>query len=226
MKTLKISLVSIVSSILLFSCHKYPNVSVDNEALDMTVTIGDEGRNFSQYNTFTISDTIRLVKILNNEQVESDSVLNSNDAAYVVAELRKKMTSYGYTYTADTSAADLHLIAHVVDVTAEGGGVNCHHPGHWWGYYPGWGYPGWGYPGYGYPWYGGCYSYSFFNRRGTLVWDMFDRKNFDGSQIEVVWTASIVSVLNKDVNTNIYNRIDRGINEAFSQSKYLDKTTN
>ena len=226
MKALKIVFLSGLLSFLATSCYKYPDVSVQNEELDMTVTIGDKNRDFNQYSTFYIQDTIRLVKILNGEQVESDSILPMQDANHITGELRQKMEAYGYVFTADTSMADLIIIAHATDVTSEGTGLNCYYPGYWWGYNPGWGYPGWGYPGYGYPWYGGCYPYSYFSRRGTVVWELFDRKNFNGSQIEVAWTGSMIGVLNETGNMNKYTRIDRAINEAFIQSPYLDISSN
>jgi hypothetical protein len=211
--------------VLLASCYKTPE-DINNDDLDMTITIGDKTRNFTQYNTFTVDDTIKLVKILNGGTVESDSVMGDSDAAYIMNELIKKMNTFGYTYTADTSLADLHIIAHAMDVISEGSGVDCYDPGYWYGYGGGYYYPGWGYPSYGYPWYGGCYSYSYFNRKGTIIWDLFDRKNHNGTQIEVVWTASIIGVLNESGNLNKYSRIDRGINEAFLQSPYLDKSSN
>lgn len=226
MRALKTLLFAALIGGFVTSCYKYPDVSITNEQLDMTITIGDKTHDFTQYSTFTIEDTIRLVKIVNGDQVESDSILPASDAAHIVTELRQKMEAYGYVYTADTTGADLVLIAHATDVTSEGSGVDCYNPGYWWGYYPGWGYPGWGYPGYGYPWYGGCYSYEYFSRRGTVVWELFDLKNFDGSQIEVKWTGSIIGVLNESGNLNKFTRIDRAINEAFIQSPYLDISSN
>ncbi|MEZ4936408.1 MAG: DUF4136 domain-containing protein [Crocinitomicaceae bacterium] len=219
-----------LGTIFLSSCYKYPDVSIQNEALDMTVTLGDESTNFSQFTTFTFEDTIRLVRIVNGDQVQSDSIVDPSSASYILNQLKLKMEAFGYTYTADTALADLVLISHAIDITSEGSGVDCYNPGYWWGYYPypgyGWGYPGWGYPSYGYPWYGGCYSYEYFNRRGTLIWELFDKKNFNGSQIESVWVASIIGVLNESGNFNKYTRIDRGINEAFIQSSYLDISSN
>lgn len=224
MKAIKISVLALIGSFLVSSCYKYPDVSVSNEALDMTVTLADENHDFSQYNYYTVYDTIRLVKIKNGDQVESDSIINPSDAAHILGEIADKMDAYGYTYTADTSLADLVIVAHAMDVTQEGSGLNCYDPGYWWGYYP----PGWGwggYPGYGYPWYGGgCYSYSYFSRRGTIIWDLFDIRNFDGQTLNSVWVGAVIGVLNESGNLNKFTRIDRGINEAFIQSPYLDKT--
>ncbi|MCB0478944.1 MAG: DUF4136 domain-containing protein [Crocinitomicaceae bacterium] len=231
MNVFKTLILTFLGAVVLGSCYKYPDVSIQNEALDMTITIGDDSRDYTQYTYFTFEDTIRLVRIVNGDQVESDSIINPSDASYIMNELRKKMEAYGYTYTTDTALADVVFIAHAMDITSEGSGVDCYNPGYWWGYYPtypsyGWGYPGWGYPGYGYPWYGGCYSYEYFSRRGTLIWDLFDKKNFNGTQIESIWVGSIIGVLNESGNYNKFTRIDRGINEAFIQSPYLDISSN
>lgn len=226
MKVFKFLTMTLLASTVLVSCYKYPDVSVDNEALDMTITLGDDSHDFSQYTYFTYEDTIRLVKIVNGDQIESDSILAPSDANHIMTELRSKMEAHGYTYTADTALADLILVAHAMDVTSEGSGLDCYYPGYWWGYYP----PGWGwggYPGYGYPWYGGgCYSYDYFSRKGTVVWDLFDKKNFDGTTLQSVWLGSVIGVLNETGNLNKFTRIDRAINEAFIQSPYLDISSN
>lgn len=226
MKVLKTLTLAILGGIFLNSCYKYPDVSVNNEALDMTITLGDSTHDYTQYTYFTVEDTIRLVKLVNGDQIESDSILPAADAAHIMGELRQKMEAYGYTYTTDTSLVDLVLVAHAMDITQEGSGLDCYYPGYWWGYYP----PGWGwggYPGYGYPWYGGgCYSYSYFSRKGTVVWDLFDRKNFDGQTLQSIWVGAVVGVLNESGNLNKFTRIDRGINEAFIQSRYLDISSN
>ena len=80
-----------------------------------------------------------------------------------------------------------------------------------------------------YPSYGGCYGYEYFNRKGTIIVDMFDLKNFTpgpGAQIHVPWFGAIVAALGENKSSNLNSRLDRGISEMFDQSKYLDITTN
>ena len=91
MRALKTLLFAAVVGLVLNSCYKYPDVSITNEQLDMTVTIGDDTEDYTQFSTFTIEDTIRLVKIVNGDQVESDSILNNQDANHITGELRQKM---------------------------------------------------------------------------------------------------------------------------------------
>ena len=116
MKVLKSLSLLFLGGILLSSCYKYPDVSVNNEALDMTITLGDSTHNFTQYQYFALEDTIRLVRLENGDQIESDSIVDASDAAHIMGELRQKMEAYGYTYTTDTAQADLILVAHAMDV--------------------------------------------------------------------------------------------------------------
>lgn len=199
----------IVMITLMVAC--YGDSEVENLSYDLVVaTDRDLQSNFKEFRTYYISDTIP--KITDDK---NDSILVGESALEIVGRIKENLNALGYTYVDRANNPDLGVIPALLNVTYTGGRCSG-----WWGGYPGyWDPVWWGYPGYGYYYpFCGFYSYD----TGTLSIDMIDLKNTGATQnLKAVWTATLFGVLSRSDETNI-NRALRAIDQAYSQSYYLE----
>src|SRR5262249_34949129 len=179
---------------------------VINSTATVTVTSGSTP-NFSQYQTFTVTNTIQV------QDDTSDVPRNYTvDAASIIPRIQANMESRGYTLVPFQQGvrADLVIALYAYLGSQAYGGGYCN----W--YY--WGYPHGCYPTWGY--YG---TYNF----GTFIMQMGDFKNAPslppppGTQVALVWNAAIYQVL----GTQNYNlqRVLTSIDQAFAQSPYIHR---
>ena len=162
------------------------------------------GANFSQYKTFTVTNTIQVT---DNSGTTSEQY--TKDVPQIVDQVKSNMTNLGYTYVPFSSGvqADLVIGLYAYKGSQSYGGYYC---GYWyWGYYP-----------YNCAWsYYGTYTF------GTLVLRMADFKNAPmpaspSDKLTLVWGSAIYGVLAQPYTLQ---RVLAGIDTAFAQSPYLKK---
>lgn len=188
-------------------CTKDPIKNLTQDESRIYITDHDSSVNFSNYKTYSISDS---VAVINNGKVSRES--NDIDQAYITA-VKKYMSEMGYTLTDKKSSPDLgvdvnHIISTSTGVISYGDYWN-NYGGYWDPYY-------WGYPGYGYyvP-----YAYSVYQiSEGAISVDILDLKNAseNNNKINVVWTGLIRGSGIFDTNV-----ADSQVKALFGQSTYL-----
>lgn len=198
----------------------YPDKIDYVDEYDLAATHVNEAADFTEYSTFSVIDTI--IHVTDNE--EDDPNFNRDHDEFILNELTQNMLDLGYVEveSPDTiNRPDLVLL--VSAVSSDFYYYYSYYPYYWdwypgWGY-PGWGYPGWGYPGWGYPIYGGSYS------TGTLVVDMWDTDEYDPDADEptgIIWTGIVDGILAGN-SSQTQARLDKQINQLFTQSPYLQQ---
>lgn len=204
--------------LLLAGC--YPGGAEYTSDTDIVITDYDEDYDFGAIEYYYLADSIYHIAD------EGDEVNTSLDA-YVINLLEDQFNAMGWERSVDSiadPAPDVSVVVASVTTTNYNIYGMPWYPG--WGYGWGWYYKGsnyyWGYPGYGwgYPWYGYTYVTSY--EVGTLAWFLFDPDNVDIEEeiIELEWAGIINGVLGSSTSTT-KDRINTGIEQAFSQSPYL-----
>lgn len=210
-------------SISLFSCNPKGAEYVDE--LDLVISFQDHEVDYSNYDTFTIADTIMF---FSNDQ---ESELSPKQEQLILTEINTHMKEYGWT-EADTTkdTAEVLILVSVLE------NVNVSILTGWWDYWGGWWgwgyYPGssWYYPGYpGYPGYGPCcYTSIYTYREGTIIVEMVDPNNPVDvvgqvpDKLPVLWAGGINGLL-KGNTSQINSRIESTLDQLFSDSPYLNK---
>ncbi|MGN6297214.1 MAG: DUF4136 domain-containing protein [Ginsengibacter sp.] len=202
--TLLIGLAS--SAVLLNSCTKDPVANLTDEESRIYITDHDSTTNFSNFKTYSISDSVAVI-----QDGKTEMELSDVDAAYISA-VKKYMNQAGYTLVSKDENPDLGVdVSHIIQTST---GVISY--GDYWGNYGGYWDPYyWGYPGYGYyiP-----YAYSVYQiRQGALAVDILDLKNAEANKnINIIWTSLIrgSGILNTSV-------ADSQVKALFDQSPYL-----
>lgn len=187
-------------------CKKQPLDNMTEEESRIYITDHDSTLQFSSYNTFSISDSVALIR---NGEVQMQ--LNDADAAYIQA-VKEQMMARGFTYVTKDADPDLGLTVNRIVSTTTGvinyGSYWDQYSYYWDPYY-------WGYPGYGYylP-----YQYAVYQiREGAVSVDMVDLKNADiNKKLNVVWTGLIrgTGIYESDVAAT-------QVKALFDQSPYL-----
>jgi hypothetical protein len=194
------------SAVLLNSCAKDPVANLSDEESRIYITDHDSTTNFSNFQTYSISDSVAVI-----QDGKTEMELSDVDAAYISA-VKKYMNQSGYTLVSKNENPDLGVdVSHIIQTST---GVISY--GDYWGNYGGYWDPYyWGYPGYGYyiP-----YAYSVYQiRQGALAVDILDLKNAEANKnINIIWTGLIrgSGILNTSV-------ADSQVKALFDQSPYL-----
>ena len=197
----------------------YPGDISSVEETDVVLTIHN-GNDFSGFSTYAMPDTVVDV-CENSDDPECESALDV-DHSYddqILAQIAARMQGYGYQRIPIEQVDENNLpdLIMLVTVSAtERTSASVWWP--WWGWggwWPGWG-PGWG-PGYP------VVSVTQWDQ-GTLEMSLIDPTDVEvGDQVfNVQWDGILTGVMstrNGPINTD---RIDRGIQQAFDQSTYLN----
>ena len=197
---------------LLNSCNRSPDLGALSAEL-VVATETDTEADFNDYQTYYLSDTIRIV----TNKINSDSIL-VEEVSDIIDEIESNMANRGYIRSKNpqhviTKIVDLAIAPSIIRVTNTG--QTC--SGGWWGGYPGY-YPPWGWGGGGY-YYPYCSTYKY--DTGTLSLEMGDLTNPDPiGRIPSVWNAAMFGVLSKYDTTNIARAV-RSVTQAFEQSPYI-----
>jgi len=197
---------------LLASCYPEKDRTIDD--FDIVGTNYDDSKNWDDYKTFYVHDSILLVYDTTEDVPEYP-----NEAATVILDgIQKNLIAYGWVEITDTTGGiipDVYITPYVWTSDVSGA---IYYPGYPWyggGYYPG--YPGY-YPGY--PGWGGATYYSY--TTGTILIDMLDLVHPDtiNDQLDILWSAGINGIVSSGSSLT---RIKFSVDQAFSQSKYLKK---
>lgn len=207
MKKVFLTLTGLASlSVIFVGCSKQPLDNISAEESRIYITDHDSTVNFTNYKTYSISDSVAVID--NNK---SEQQLNDVDSAYILA-VKQYMQKAGYQLVTRKQNPDLgvnvnHIISTTTGVISYGDYWNGY-GGYWDPYY-------WGYPGYGYyvP-----YAYSTYQiREGAVSIDLLDLKNASADKkINVIWTGLIRG-------SGIFNAslADTQVKALFDQSPYL-----
>lgn len=193
-------------SIINTGCTKEPLNNLTTDESRIYITDHDSTVNFANYKTFSISDSVAVIR---NGNATKD--LNDVDAAYINA-VKKYMQQAGFTLVSDKQKADLGVDVNRIISTSTGvisyGDYWDDYGGYWDPYY-------WGFPGYGYyiP-----YAYSIYKiKEGAMSVDILDLKNAStDNKINVIWTGLIRGSGIFDAST-----ADNQVQALFAQSPYL-----
>jgi hypothetical protein len=233
----RLAAVGVVMAVMISSCYNYDDETYLDE-LDLTLTYYDTTFNFQGYSTFAIRDSVGVISNYLDDEDLADFYKPGGPNDKIKDNIRAKFTSMGYTEVANDDAFDfgVNLVVMLVDNTV------VYYPGWWYGYYDYYYYYWWGwYPYYPYyPW-GGYYSYNY--QTGTLLMEMADGnsireyrawaadktdaeiENADPDEVPDIlfrWQSLINGIAGVDASYNS-ERAERGIDEAFQQSPYLEK---
>jgi hypothetical protein len=206
----KVMLWCIPMLVLIFSsCTKEPLDHLSQEEGRIYITNYDTAARFSNYQTFTIADSVAI--IANNQfHGRERTDLDAKIISAVTAALQQR----GYTRVNADQSPDLGVTVsqitntstQVVDYSNYGGYYNDY----WDPYY-------WGYPGYDYyfPSYYGVYQ----SNETSLAVDVIDLKNAtENNKLRDVWSGLIRG-------SGIFNGADvnNQVNALFSQSTYFTR---
>jgi hypothetical protein len=193
-------------SLFYIGCSKEPLKNLTAEESRIYITDHDSSVSFSDYKTFSISDS---VAVIDNGEASYES--NNSGAAYIDA-VKKAMQDAGYVLVPKDQNPDLGVNVNRIINTSTGvisyGDYWNDYGGYWDPYY-------WGYPGYGYyiP-----YAYSIYQiKEGAMSIDLLDLKNASSThKIDVIWTGLIrgTGIFNENVAAS-------QVKALFDQSPYL-----
>lgn len=208
MKALLTTLGLACLSVIYFGCTKDPLNNLNTDESRIYITDHDSSVNFTNYKTYSISDSVAVI-----ENDKSTRQLSDVDQAYLGA-VKKYMDQAGYQMVSKNDNPDLGVnVNHIISTST---GVISY--GDYWGDYGGYWDPYyWGYPGFGYyiP-----YAYSIYSiKEGAISVDLLDLKNAsenEDKKIDVVWTGLIRG--SGIFNANV---ADSQVEALFDQSSYL-----
>jgi len=188
-------------------CRKEPVNNLTNEESRIYITNHDSTINFSNYQTFTLADS---VAVIDGNNVSAQ--FNATDQAFVEA-VKNKMQQLGFTLVSRAEHPDIGVsVSRIINTST--GIVNYND---YWDDYGSYYDPFyWGYSGYGYGTPGwGVATYQV--KEGLLSIDMVDLKNASANnQIKLLWNGMIRG-------SGIFNATTAAsqVNALFDQSTYL-----
>lgn len=184
--------------LLMVSC--YPAGPEYYEDLDLVFTNYTEGYDFAAQGTFSLPD--KVVKITGNvADGEEPEFIKEPYNTQILSRIESNMEALGWTKVENPDDADLKMLPAVWTNTTI---VYWYDYWCWYYYY----YCGWG-------WY---YPVTTSYTSGTLVMTLID----DGQEYAdptSVWTGAINGLMSGSYDVS---RLNKGIDQAFTQSPYLD----
>jgi hypothetical protein len=205
----RLFLLTIVCLGLLTSCVQYDPVYTDD--LDLVITNYDKEFSFNSGNTFAIPDSVVLVD--GSEFDGSDNFANPSYGDTIIGRIKSNMIARGWTLVDKNNNPDVIILPTVSTTTV----VDIYYSyGYWGWYYPGY-IGGWGWY---YPWWGFPLASTY--KTGTLMIQMTDPKDAGTSNnLPVVW-VSIINGLMEGRQSSYNTRITTTIDQAFTQSPYIN----
>jgi len=172
------------------------------EETDVVITKFEEDYNFANKKTYAMPDSIVKINGQISEGEDPDFVKEPYNTK-ILNRIESNMSDLGWTRIDSPENADLTLFPAAWSNTTI----------YYWYDYWCWYYPM--YCGYGYaPYYETAYAYS----TGTMVMSLIVNKS-DYVEPQAVWVGAINGLLSGAYDVS---RVDKGINQAFSQSPYLN----
>ena len=181
---------------------------------DVVVTRYADSGKFGTYQTYSMPDSV--VQLYDPDKDPPDP-LDPALENLILSTVASNMQKYGYTREMDpeSNTPDVFVYCEVTTTTWIG---YSYYP--WYGYW-GW-YPGWGWGGGYYPWYPGGTWTSYTFDTGTVIINYVDveQSDPDTETFAVVWWGGMNGLLG-DTSSSGMARVERGIDQAFTQSPYL-----
>lgn len=206
-RMMKWALVAIAGVVTATSCTKDPMNNLTAEEGRIYITNRDSTANFSNYKTYSISDS---VFVIDNNQAAGPQTTAAD--LQLLAAVRAGLESRGYTRVAHTQSPDLGVnVSRLYNTSTSV--VNLYD---YWDSYGGYYDPYyWGYGGYG---YGYPSAYGLVQSTEAMISvDLLDLKNAPTNQsIRVIWNGLIrgSGIFSGDAATT-------GVQALFAQSPYL-----
>ncbi|HTL10613.1 MAG TPA: DUF4136 domain-containing protein [Chitinophagaceae bacterium] len=206
MKKYAVVPVALLALLVLASCTKDPVSKLSSEETRIYITNHDSTTNFSNFKTFSISDSVAIISDNHLQQKTHDAF----DAVLINA-VADAMTQRGYTRVANDQHPSLGINVNNIINTYTGfvdyGNYYNDYLGYWDPYY-------WGYPGYNYY---GSYIGTYQVNEGVISIDMFDLQDAAASgRIKSVWNGVVRGeAIFKEAN------VAPSIKALFDQSPYL-----
>ncbi|GAA0879378.1 DUF4136 domain-containing protein [Algoriphagus jejuensis] len=182
------------------------------EEQDVVYTNYNPAFDFKSQSTYSLPDEVISIS---NGGIAGDSevpeFLPPQFANPILATLRSNMNALGYREVDESASPDIVLLPSALQTTE----VYYYYDWWYWNwYYPGGG-GGWYYPGYYPPTVTAV-------RSGSVFVQMTNPKDVSGSnEVAVNWIAIVNGLLEGEGNGA--DRIDRTLDQAFTQSPYLQK---
>jgi Domain of unknown function (DUF4136) len=208
---------SLLLAIALGAC--YPNQPENLGDIGLALTFDNPNGDYSGLKYWAMEDTVHAII---NENDDSSEPLNRRYDSLILETIAARMESKGFVRVYDPGFAAGDTFP---DVVVQTGAVQSDA---WIGYiyygYPYYGYPGygWGYPTTGY------YKYT----QGTILWTMADWRGIDEDNVDnpdnvtpILWIAGVNGALTGEGSGNPTQTIPTGINQCFSQSTYIQATS-
>jgi hypothetical protein len=193
---------------LMFGC--YPQGAEYYDELDLVYSNYASQYDFTAKNTYAIPD--KIVKFTGDViQGEEPDFIREPYNTQILALIRTNMSNLGWTEVSLDQNPDVILSVAAWELTTTTIWYDYWYYWDWWygGYYPPY-YGGW------YPYYPMVTSYS----TGTLLMFMSDPNAMSADdRTPIVWTSAINGLLQGNYSND---RITRGVNQAFTQSPYLN----
>lgn len=206
----------------------YPDDTLTTSQTDIVLTGYYDSVDFKTLSTYYMPDTVFPIR---EDTTDKDPV---KDQDLILKTIADNMEAYGYErlYYSDTATQtpDVMIAVSAISIT----NVSV---GWWYPYYPGWGW-GWGWYKSGSRdadyWYGGWWGYyppgygwgvPYYSSytTGTLLMEMTNPDDYriidNDTVVPIYWSGGVNGVLSSGSNSE---RIEKGIDQAFKQSDYLD----
>jgi len=189
-----------------------PGNEITASESDIVLTLYDNEYNFAALNTFTM----RLDSVMHlTDDGTDDSNLSRDNDVEILALIQGNFEDRGYTWVDPATIVDgseVDFVVLVAATTTSFYNIYSTWPCWGWSWYCG---GGWG---AGWPSTGVSYAYS----TGTLITLMTDPDESPDPQdfVPTKWQGAINGVLN-DTASNVQSRLQRDIDQMFTQSPYL-----
>jgi len=206
---MKNALVLLAGTALFSSC--YPDQPDYIDEFDITYTNYSPTFDFKAQNTYALPDSVVIITG-DLAEGEQPSMVDPQYGDQIISRIRQNMNNRGWTEVAATENPDVVVLPSAIKTLNVD--AYYYYGGYWGWYYPYYGY-GWYYPGY-YPTYT---SYT----TGSLVIQMNVPNDLSPTEnIPVVW-LSVFNGLLEGAESSIAVRVNNSIDQAFTQSPYLQQ---
>lgn len=194
MRKTTLSLIIFISAAIVVLQSCYPGDELTYSDTDIIATFYDKEANFATKLTYAIPDTIYRLDENGKPIVDP----GANDQT-IINKIKSELEAYGFTEAATPNDADVGVFSVVSTSSWVSGG--CYSS--WYSWY--------------YPYYGWCYPVYYTYDVGTLIIVMVEKTTEERNGL---WVAAMNGLLG-DSNAGTIDRINNGIEQAFSQSPYL-----
>ncbi|MCO5723246.1 DUF4136 domain-containing protein [Robiginitalea marina] len=182
----------------------YPDEPEFVEEYDVVYTNYAPEFNFDNAYTYALPDGVLLIDDDRGPNGPPEFIDDQFGDA-ILDNIRQNLNAEGWTEVDEADGPDLIVLASAFDTEF----LYFYDPGYWCWYYPCW---GWWYPGY-LPGYVTGY------RTGTVLIQVTDPNGVLNEEVPVVWTGAINGLL-QGSDANIIGRIDRNLDQAFTQPPF------